>query len=194
MDVRKKQREFCDLLGNNLRSKIVVKLLDGVEHTSDELLAYVNKFSPEDEYKKSIINKNLTELKDSKFVYKRKEGYKTFWAINQKNKFLSNLMKLMKAPKNDNLSFYGVKEKKKNKTTDEWVEIVMEKIKSVVTSTNLHFTPKNILDTGVDISNQRLSQILDKLCKKPNPRIEEIVNEDKEDKLKKTGKYKLISE
>ena len=164
MDVRKKHREFCDLLGNNLRSKIVVKLLDGVEFTSDELLVYVNKFNPDDEYKKSIINKNLTNLKESGFVHKRKDGHKTFWAINQKNKFLSNLMKLMKAPKNDDIGFEGVKKKKKNKTTDEWVEIVMEKINSIVTSRDLRFTPKDILETGIDISDQRLNQILKKLC------------------------------
>ena len=69
------------------------------------MLVYVNKFNPEDEYKKSIINKNLTGLKDSGFVRKRKDGHKTFWAINQKNKFLSNLIKLMKSPKNDNIGF-----------------------------------------------------------------------------------------
>ena len=183
MDVRKKHREFCDLLGNNLRSKIVVKLLDGVEFTSDELLVYVNRFNPEDDYKKSIINKNLTGLKDSGFVHKRKEGHKTFWAINQKNKFLSNLIKLMTAPKKDNVSFDGVKEKRKNKTTEEWGEIVMEKIKSVVTSTNLRFTPKDILDTGVGINNQRLSQILRKLIgdgkikKRTNKEDEEISGE-----------------
>ena len=186
MDVRKKHREFCDLLGNNLRSKIVVKLLDGVEFTSDELLIYVNKFNREDEYKKSIINKNLTELKDSGFVHKRKEGHKTFWAINQKNKFLSNLIKLMKSPKNDNIGFDGVKEKKKNKTTEEWGEIVMEKIRSVVTSRNKRFTAKNILDTGVDLSNQRLYQILSKLCDKK--RIEK--RKDKNDEPKH-GEYIL---
>ena len=188
MDVRKKHREFCDLLGNNLRSKIVVKLLDGVEFTSDELLVYVNKFNPEDDYKKSIINKNLTGLKDSGFVHKRKEGHKTFWAINQKNKFLSNLIKLMKTPKKDNASFDGIKEKRKNKTTEEWGEIVIEKIKSVVTSTNLRFTPKDILDTGVGISDQRLNQILKKL--KDDKKIDKFNKEDE----KNSGGYILILE
>tara|TARA_B100001564_G_C20636181_1_gene669832 strand:- start:70 stop:624 length:555 start_codon:yes stop_codon:yes gene_type:complete len=184
MDVRKKHREFCDLLGNNLRSKIVVKLLDGAEFTSDELLVYVNKFNLEDDYKKSIINKNLTGLKDLGFAHKRKDGHKTFWTINQKNKFISNLIKLMKAPKNDNTNFDGIKEKKKNKTTDEWSEIVMEKINSIVTSRDLSFTPKNILETGIDISNQRLYQILIRL-----------MSEDKITKRKDTeGEYILILE
>jgi len=167
MVVPNKHQVFCDLMGNSLRSKMVVKLLDGIDITSDELLDYVNKYeSQEGQYKKSIINRNLTELKKSGFILLRNEGRNSYWKINFDNKFLSNLTKLMKTPKNTNLMFNNEEKKKKErKTTDEWGEIVMEKINSIVTSRDLHFTPKNILDTGIDISNQRLYQILRKLCK-----------------------------
>ena len=64
--VSKKNKQFICLFGNSLRSKIVAILLENKEIRSSEINKRVNLFG--EEYKLSIIQEHISDLKRNGFV------------------------------------------------------------------------------------------------------------------------------
>lgn len=152
----KKNIELNSLFGNSLRSKIVSIFLGAKELESKEVNKLVNKFGIE--YNLSIIQKHLNDLKNNKFILARRDGRNWFWRINTSNMFLKNMVELMKAPK----AVLSYSDTVARKTEDERIKEIRTAILDLTQQTMGEFTPGDLI-LKIDISRQRLNQILSKL-------------------------------
>ena len=159
--VSKKNKQFTCLFGNSLRSKIVAILLENKEIRSSEINKRVNLFG--EEYKLSIIQEHISDLKRSGFVISRRDGKQIFWKINSSgNIFLRNFCELMKAPKSKKHN----PENKIRKSTEEWISEIYSAILAITKNkTGEKFKPAQ-LRNAVDIDSQRLNQILTKMIER----------------------------
>ena len=153
--VSKKNKQFTCLFGNSLRSKIVAILLENKEIRSSDINKRVNLFG--EEYKLSIIQEHISDMKRNGFVNSRRDGKQIFLKINSSgNVFLRNFCELMKAPKANKHN----PEKKIRKSTEEWISEIYSAIVSVTKNkTGERFTSAQLRKI-VDIDSQRLFQIL----------------------------------
>ena len=152
----KKNIELNSLFGNSLRSKIVSIFLGAKELESKEVNKLVNRFGIE--YNLSIIQKHLNDLKNNKFIIARRDGRNWFWRINTSNMFLKNMVELMKAPK----AVLSYSDTVVRKTEDERIKEIRTAILDLTQQTMGVFTPGDLI-LKIDISRQRLNQILSKL-------------------------------
>ena len=152
----KKNIELNSLFGNSLRSKIVSIFLGAKELESKEVNRLVNGFGRE--YNLSIIQEHLKDLKTHKFIIARRDGISWFWRINTSNMFLKNMVKLMKAPK----AVLSYSDTVARKTEDERIKEIRTAILDLTQQTMGVFTPGDLI-LKIDISRQRLNQILSKL-------------------------------
>lgn len=154
--ISKKNTELNSLFGDSVRSKIVSIFLGGKELESKEVNKLVNHFGTE--YNLSIIQKHLKDLKNKKYVISRRVGKHVFWKINTSNMFLKNMVQLMKAPKAVISHSHNVS----RKTEEERVKEIRTAIFDLTQQKMGVFTPGELI-LKVDISRQRLNQILSKL-------------------------------
>lgn len=153
--VSKKNKQFTCLFGNSLRSKIVAILLENKEIRSSEINKRVNLFG--EEYKLSIIQEHISDLKRNGFVNSRRDGKQIFLKINSSgNIFLKNFCELMKTPKAKKHN----PENKIRKSTEEWISEVYSAIISVTKNKTGETFTSSQLRNIVDIDSQRLYQIL----------------------------------
>ena len=152
----KKNIELNSLFGNSLRSKIVSIFLSGKELESKDVNKLVNNFGVK--YNLSIIQKHLNDLKNNKLIISRRDGRNWFWRINTSNMFLKNMVELMKAPK----AVFPHSNTIPRKTEDERIKEIRTAILDLTQQTMGIFTPGDLI-LKIDISRQRLNQILSKL-------------------------------
>ena len=157
----KKNKQFACLFGNSLRSKIVAILLENKEIKSSEINKRVNLFG--EEYRLSIIQEHISDLKRNGFVNSRRDGKQIFLKINSSgNIFLRNFCELMKTPKAKKHN----PENKIRKSTEEWISEIYSVILTVTKNkTGQKFMPSQ-LRNNVDIDSQRLNQILNKMTER----------------------------